>query len=118
MAQLQCRLLILSVASASILEDDPRWKREWGQAQQSQDNVDPDLVPLPHSPHATDLLSQRLYWVDSKLHQLSSVDFSGLSRKVLISSQEVLSHPFGVAVFEVSLAGSMTLCGSTERMIP
>ncbi|XP_049630614.1 low-density lipoprotein receptor-related protein 8 isoform X2 [Suncus etruscus] len=47
-----------------------------------------------------DLLSQRLYWVDSKLHQLSSVDFSGLSRKVLISSQEVLSHPFGVAVFE------------------
>ncbi|XP_054996741.1 low-density lipoprotein receptor-related protein 8 isoform X4 [Sorex araneus] len=47
-----------------------------------------------------DLLSQRLYWVDSKLHQLSSVDFSGRSRKMLISSPDFLSHPFGVAVFE------------------
>ncbi|XP_055978170.1 low-density lipoprotein receptor-related protein 8 isoform X8 [Sorex fumeus] len=47
-----------------------------------------------------DLLSQRLYWVDSKLHQLSSVDFSGRGRKMLISSPDFLSHPFGVAVFE------------------
>ncbi|XP_031233963.1 low-density lipoprotein receptor-related protein 8 isoform X11 [Mastomys coucha] len=47
-----------------------------------------------------DLLSQRLYWVDSKLHQLSSIDFSGGNRKMLISSPDFLSHPFGVAVFE------------------
>ncbi|XP_074236947.1 low-density lipoprotein receptor-related protein 8 isoform X3 [Saimiri boliviensis] len=47
-----------------------------------------------------DLLSQRLYWVDSKLHQLSSVDFSGGNRKRLISSTDFLSHPFGIAVFE------------------
>uniref|UniRef100_A0A670Y282 LDL receptor related protein 8 n=1 Tax=Pseudonaja textilis TaxID=8673 RepID=A0A670Y282_PSETE len=47
-----------------------------------------------------DLLNQRLYWVDSKLHLLSSVDFNGSNRKVLISSVDNLSHPFGLAVFE------------------
>ncbi|KAK1340027.1 hypothetical protein QTO34_018591 [Cnephaeus nilssonii] len=47
-----------------------------------------------------DLLSQRLYWVDSKLHQLSSIDFSGGNRKMLIFSPDFLSHPFGIAVFE------------------
>lgn len=57
-----------------------------------------DLILLP----SQDLLSQRLYWVDSKLHQLSSIDFSGGNRKMLISSTDFLSHPFGIAVFEVS----------------
>ncbi|XP_053103643.1 low-density lipoprotein receptor-related protein 8 isoform X2 [Hemicordylus capensis] len=47
-----------------------------------------------------DLLNQRLYWVDSKLHLLSSIDFSGSNRKVLISSVDYLSHPYGLAVFE------------------
>ncbi|XP_021516875.1 low-density lipoprotein receptor-related protein 8 isoform X6 [Meriones unguiculatus] len=47
-----------------------------------------------------DLLSQRLYWVDSKRHQLSSIDFNGGNRKMLIFSTDFLSHPFGVAVFE------------------
>uniref|UniRef100_A0A2R9C463 LDL receptor related protein 8 n=1 Tax=Pan paniscus TaxID=9597 RepID=A0A2R9C463_PANPA len=55
-----------------------------------------DLILLP----SQDLLSQRLYWVDSKLHQLSSIDFSGGNRKMLISSTDFLSHPFGIAVFE------------------
>lgn len=61
----------------------------------------PAWVPCPLFP-PQDLLTQRLYWVDSKLHQLSSIDFSGGNRKMLISSPDFLSHPFGIAVFEVS----------------
>ncbi|KAH0618602.1 hypothetical protein JD844_017969 [Phrynosoma platyrhinos] len=53
-----------------------------------------------HEAKLNDLLNQRLYWVDSKLHLLSSVDFNGSNRKVLINSVDDLSHPFGIAVFE------------------
>ncbi|MEQ2224791.1 Low-density lipoprotein receptor- protein 8, partial [Ilyodon furcidens] len=48
-----------------------------------------------------DLSNRRLYWVDSKLHLLSSVDLNGDNRKVLLSSHHHLGHPFALTVFEV-----------------
>ncbi|XP_051940109.1 low-density lipoprotein receptor [Hippocampus zosterae] len=47
-----------------------------------------------------DLVNQRLYWVDSKIHTLSSVDVNGGTRHALILSEEKLSHPLSLAVFE------------------
>uniref|UniRef100_A0A3Q3VTW9 EGF-like domain-containing protein n=1 Tax=Mola mola TaxID=94237 RepID=A0A3Q3VTW9_MOLML len=47
-----------------------------------------------------DLSNRRLYWVDSKLHLLSSVDLNGDNRKVLLSSHQQLGHPFALTVFE------------------
>ncbi|CAG11574.1 unnamed protein product [Tetraodon nigroviridis] len=48
----------------------------------------------------SNLSNRRLYWVDSKLHLLSSVDLNGDNRKVLLSSHRHLGHPFAVTVFE------------------
>ncbi|KAM8793888.1 low-density lipoprotein receptor [Eudromia elegans] len=47
-----------------------------------------------------DLPSQRLYWVDSRLHALCSVDADGGNRRTLLSDARALAHPFAVAVFE------------------
>ncbi len=50
----------------------------------------------------TDMVNQRLYWVDSKMHTLSSIDVNGGTRHTLIFSKENLSHPLSLTVFEVS----------------
>ncbi|RXN35539.1 low-density lipo receptor-related 8-like isoform X2 [Labeo rohita] len=49
---------------------------------------------------ALDLSSRRLYWVDSKLHLISSVDLNGDNRRVLLSSTDHLGHPFALTLFE------------------
>ncbi|KAG7267553.1 LOW QUALITY PROTEIN: hypothetical protein CRUP_037860 [Coryphaenoides rupestris] len=42
----------------------------------------------------------RLYWVDSKLHMLCSVDLNGDNRRKVLQSLEYLGHPFALTVFE------------------
>lgn len=50
-----------------------------------------------------DLIKGRLYWVDSKLHMLCSVDLNGDNRKKVLQSPDYLAHPFALTVFEVLL---------------
>ncbi len=48
------------------------------------------------------MVNQRLYWVDSKLHTLSSIDVNGGTRHSVIFGKDSLPHPVSLTVFEVS----------------
>ena len=49
------------------------------------------------------MVSQKLYWVDSKMHTLSSISVEGAGRHTLIFNEEKLAHPLSLTVFEVSI---------------
>lgn len=48
------------------------------------------------------MVNHRLYWVDSKLQTLSSIDVNGGTRHTLIFGNEHLNRPVSLTVFEVS----------------
>lgn len=49
-----------------------------------------------------DMVNQRLYWVDSKLHTVFSIDVNGGTRHRVVVINQRPSHPFSLTVFEVS----------------
>lgn len=50
-----------------------------------------------------DLVKSRLYWLDSKLHMLSSVDLNGQDRRIVLKSHMFLPHPLALTIFEVRM---------------
>ncbi|KAG8239911.1 hypothetical protein J437_LFUL014957, partial [Ladona fulva] len=47
-----------------------------------------------------DLVARKIYWVDAKLNTLSSANYDGSGRKVILYSPDALKHPFSVTTFE------------------
>ncbi|KAG5899803.1 hypothetical protein JTB14_010242 [Gonioctena quinquepunctata] len=47
-----------------------------------------------------DLVKKRMYWVDAKLNTISSCDYNGRNRRVILFSPDKLRHPFSITTFE------------------
>ncbi|XP_067001123.2 low-density lipoprotein receptor isoform X2 [Anabrus simplex] len=47
-----------------------------------------------------DLVRHRVYWVDAKLNVISSCNYDGSGRRVVLYSPDTLQHPFSVTTFE------------------
>lgn len=47
-----------------------------------------------------DLVKKRVYWVDAKLNVISSCNYNGSGRRVILYSPETLRHPFSITTFE------------------
>lgn len=47
-----------------------------------------------------DLVKKRVYWVDAKLNSISSCNYNGGERRLVLSNTEYLKHPFSITTFE------------------
>lgn len=47
-----------------------------------------------------DLMKKRIYWVDAKLNIVSSCDYNGSNRRIILKTAEYLRHPFSITTFE------------------
>ncbi len=47
-----------------------------------------------------DLVGRQLYWLDARLQTISSCNFDGTNRRVVLYSDEYLLHPFSITTFE------------------
>lgn len=47
-----------------------------------------------------DHIAERIYWVDGKQDYIASSDLHGSRKNIIISKENVVSHPFAIAVFK------------------
>ncbi|XP_032148954.1 low-density lipoprotein receptor-related protein 2 isoform X4 [Sapajus apella] len=47
-----------------------------------------------------DLISKRVYWVDSRFDYIETVTYDGIQRKTVVHGGSLIPHPFGVSLFE------------------
>lgn len=47
-----------------------------------------------------DLVLKKIYWVDAKINTISSCNFDGTGRRIVMFSQEYLQQPFSITTFE------------------
>ena len=47
-----------------------------------------------------DLVHKRIFWVDAKMNSISSSNYDGSDRRLVLQSPEALTHPFSITTFE------------------
>lgn len=47
-----------------------------------------------------DLVHQRIFWVDAKMNSISSSNYDGSERRLVLQSPEAVNHPFSITTFE------------------
>ncbi|XP_077296049.1 low-density lipoprotein receptor 1-like isoform X4 [Arctopsyche grandis] len=47
-----------------------------------------------------DLVRKRVFWVDAKLNTISSCNYDGSNRRIILYSVDTLKHPFSITTFE------------------
>ncbi|EEB15646.1 Very low-density lipoprotein receptor precursor, putative [Pediculus humanus corporis] len=47
-----------------------------------------------------DLVLKKIYWADAKMNTISSCNFDGTNRRIILFSQNYLQHPFSITTFE------------------
>ncbi|XP_072435639.1 low-density lipoprotein receptor-related protein 2a isoform X3 [Chiloscyllium punctatum] len=50
-----------------------------------------------------DIITKRVYWVDSRYDYIETVTYDGLERKTIVSGGAAIPHPFGITNFEDKL---------------
>ena len=56
-----------------------------------------------------DLVMDRVYWIDAKLHMIGSANLDGTASRMVLFNTKVLGHPFSITVFEDKVSNNFGL---------